>query len=145
MWIYILIGLLVIYALYKERQALGCRGFLDTSGKDCDNVNGKAVKGTKPLSTDLAIDLCDKIELAASYHDRFVKWRAIFLFSVLTTLVLWFLLYRKIPSEWDMVVSIITLMLLSMLSLGFYKFHLEDHIKRNIISSISKLKEKYFS
>jgi len=146
MWIYIIIIAFVIYALFKERQALGCGSILDAhEGKDCDNGNGKAIKGSKPYPSDLSHVLCDKIDLAASYHDRFVKWRAIFLFSVIATLLLGFILHQKLPSEWEMVVSISVLMLLALLAHGFYKFHLEDHVKKNIHTGTAILKKKYFS
>lgn len=144
MWIYIIIIALSLYALYKERQALGCGGIISIpDGKDCDNANGKAIKGSKPHSHDKPHTICDKIDFASSYHDRFVKWRAIFLFSVIATLLLWFVLYQKLPSEWESVVSILILMLLAILAHGFYKFHLEDHVKKNIQTGTEMLRKHF--
>jgi hypothetical protein len=141
MLVYILVILLVVYCIYKERQALGCGGIKAMiNSVDCDNQKGKAVNGTAPSHEDTISDSLDKIEYAAKYHDRFVKWRAIYLFAVASSIILWFAANHQFPSEWELVVSIGTLSLSALLFLSFYKFHLEDHISTNIISNIKKLK-----
>lgn len=139
MWIYIFIGIFLIYALYKERQALGCGSMLD--GRDCDNANGKAVKGTAPLSTDPPGVLLNKIDYAAAYQNRFVKWRAVFIVSFCTAMLLWFVVYKRIPSEWELVVVMTVLFVTMFMATSFYRFHLYDHINENIDASTNLLRQ----
>lgn len=143
MWIYILIIIVLLYALYKERQALGCGNFLD--GKDCDNANGKAVKGSAPSPKDSCDQLLDKIDYAADYQSRFVKWRAFLILSFLGMLLLWFAVFQKFPSEWELVVGMLVLFLVMSSASSFYKFHLYNHIEHNIDESTEILRQRYSS
>lgn len=140
MWVYVLIALLCVYALYKERQALGCPTIPD--GKDCDNQNGKAVKGSQPSDYDSKSDLYMRLKLAASYKDRFVFWRIALLTSVVCAFILWFVLYHRIPTEWELVVLIIVISSVTYFTDNFYKFHLVDHVKKNILSTVALLETK---
>ncbi len=140
MWIYIIVTIVILYALYKERQALGCSNFFD--GKDCDNINGKAVKGTTPFSGDSSEELLDKIELGARYQERFVKWRAFLIVSFLATLLIWFVLYKKFPNEWELITVMLILFFAMSSASSFYTFHLYNYVKRNIGDSAEMLRER---
>ena len=140
MWLYILIVAVIIYALYKERQALGCGSILEE--KDCDNANGKAVKGSLSSASDSTPEILDKIEFAADYQSRFVKWRSFLMLSFIGTVVLWFVIFGKFPTEWELVCGIIVLFLMSIAVDGFYTFHLYKYIQNNINGSIKILKDR---
>ena len=140
MWVYFIIIIFAIFALYKERQALGCPNI--PNGCDCDNENGKAVKGTLPSPTDSNEEIYDKIKLAANVEERFVKWRVYFIISIVVSLLLWFVVYRRMPKEYEMVVSIIVIMLCLTLANKFYQFHLYRYIKKNIDASVDILDKR---
>ena len=141
MWTYILVFIIILYALYKEREALGCRGIFD--GKDCDNDKGKAVEGSISSKNDNTPEILDKIEYAADYQLRFVKWRAFLIVAFLTTILLWFVVFQKFPREWELVVGILILFVAMSSATGFYLFHLYDHIKKNIDKSTDILRKRY--
>ncbi|MDB4769375.1 hypothetical protein OAG24_00270 [bacterium] len=140
MWIYIIIIAIFIFAIFKERQALGCPTI--PTGVDCDNENGKAVKGTKPYNSDSTNNLLQKIKLAGSYQDRFVKWRIFYVMSILVTIVSWFVIFKRFPSEWELVLMLIVLMLAFVGTDNFYKFHLSDCVKEHIKSSVNILESR---
>lgn len=141
MWVYILIGILALYALYKEREALGCPTI--PNGEDCNNQEGKAVKGTRASPYDTEIDLFLKLKRAGSYKDRFVFWRVALLSSIVCSFVIWFILYRRIPSEWELVVLIVVISSVTYFTDNFYKFHLVDHVKKNIEEIVDIMNRKY--
>nr|QBK86624.1 MAG: 3 transmembrane helices protein [Marseillevirus LCMAC102] len=140
MWIYVIVVIIILYAVYKERQALGCSYFFN--GKDCDNSNGKAVEGSHPFTTDNTSEILDKIKYAAAYQDRFVKWRSFLIVSFLMTGLIWFIIYKKMPSEWELVVFLMVLFLGMSLSTNFYRFHLSNHIEHNIDESVEILRQR---
>lgn len=140
MWVYALVIILVIYAIYKERQAMGCGNISDQ--KDCDNANGKAVKGSKSHQSESTSQILDRISFGSCYNDRFVKWRGIYLISVTCIILMWFVIYNNIPSQRELIIGIIVLMLVITLALSFYKFHLQDHVQRNIQHNVDILKQR---
>lgn len=140
MWIYASVTALLIYALYKECQALGCDNPLN--GIDCDNKSGKAVKGTSSNHQEPTSEILRKIDRAASYNTRFVKWRSYLLMAFGTTMILWFILFKKIPTEWQLITCMLVIFAAITLLSGFYHFHLYKHVKGNIHRSVNILRER---
>jgi len=140
MWVYLIIGIILVYALYKERQALGCPEV--PNGEDCDNQNGKAVRGTSPSPRDSTHRLLSKLKLAGSYKDRFVFWRIAIWVAFICAILIWFILYQKFPSEWELVVMMLTISSVLYVTDGFYKFHLSDHVKKNIHQTTDLLQNR---
>ena len=140
MWIYAAVATIFVYAVYKERQALGCPNI--PNGNDCDNINGKAVKGSAVNSNMSSATILDKIEYAAHYDDRWVKWRIFFMLSVCFAIVAAYIMQGKLVSEKDLLVYVTVLMLSLTLTTGFYKFHLTDHVTANISTGVNILKSR---
>lgn len=140
MWIYILVFVLLLHTIYKERQSLGCGNFFE--GVDCDNGNGKAVRGSAPQKGDIESELLNKIDHAAEYNSRFVKWRIFFILSVVMMGLLWFIIFKKFPTEWEFVVGIVVLFSLMASTSSFYDFHLHEHVKNNVQKSVDILRER---
>ncbi len=136
--IFIIFIFVIGYVVYKERQALGCGNFFE--GKDCDNANGKAVRGTSPHPGDDTLTLLNKIDVAANYHSRFVQWRVFFLLAISCMLILWLVIFKRLPTLWEGSVGFIILFLAFILTSSFYKFHLSDHIKTNIEQCTNSLR-----
>ena len=141
MWVYIIVFIVLLYALYKERQALGCGNFF--KGKDCNNANGKAVLGTASLPSDSTSEILDKIKYAADFDSRFVKWRAFLLISFCATVFLWFVIFKRFPPEWELLIMLLILFTTLSLAAGFYRFHLYNFVEQNIDGSVEILRNRY--
>jgi hypothetical protein len=137
---YILIVFFLCFVIYKERQALGCPNIPD--GTDCDNENGKAVKGTKPYITDTNEDIYDKIKKASKFMDRWVIWRLSILIGLISILFLIFFLYQRLPDIKELIIGMFVISYVVYFTINFYKFHLIDYIKNNILDSIEILKSR---
>lgn len=140
MWVYLLISVCFLYAFYKEREALGCPTI--PNGEDCDNANGKAVRGTKPLPTDTNAVIFDKIRKAADFADRWVVWRISFLLSISCTLLIYFFLYQRAPLEHEALMGIFVISAIVYSILNFYKFHLINYVRNNIDESVRILEQR---
>ena len=140
MWIYLLIIYIVCYCIYKERQSLGCYTIIEC--KDYDNKNGKAVKGTESSPDDSTEKVLDTIDFATDYQNRFVKWRILLLLSIFASVLIWFLLYKKLIPEWEMIFVTIMLFVIMASAVGYYKFHLDDHVMQNIRNSVNILRKR---
>lgn len=97
MYIYIFVAVLLIFALWKERQALGCPEN-PLNFTDCDNANGKAVKGTRSSPSDPTPVVVKKIKEAADFADKWVIWRVGFLLSFPCVVLIYFLTNSPSPS-----------------------------------------------
>ena len=139
-WVYLIIFLFVIYALYKERQFLGCKTIPD--GSDCDNPNGKAVKGSEPLSSDDSQTLLNKIDFASKYTDREVVWRRSVIFSFIAIVMYAYLIYAAFPSAYHLFCGILIMAAVMYFSFNFYKYHMSDYIKNNIQASTDILRNR---
>ena len=140
LWFSFIFGLLYFYALYKEIQALGCPNIPD--GRDCDNANGKAVKGTNPLPSDSTSTVFDKITKAADFGNRWVMWRIGFLISVPCILLIYFITKGGLPSPRELIVGTFVITALVYFMLNFYKFHLINHVQSNIDEGVTILRSR---
>lgn len=121
-------------------QSLGCSGFFDM--KDCDNANGKAVKGTKPSLNDSNEVILKKIVLASQFMDRFVVWRVCIIVSVAATLLLYFINASRLPTEVELITAVLSIAALGYFALNFYKFHMVSYIEKNIAEGATILKQR---
>jgi RsiW-degrading membrane proteinase PrsW (M82 family) len=140
MWFVIAFAILYFYVLYKERQALGCPNI--PNGTDCDNANGKAVKGTDPSTKDSTSTIFDKIVKAADFGNRWVMWRIGFLLSVPCILLIHFITKGGLPTPREFVVGTFVITALVYFTLNFYKFHLINHVQSNIDEGVDILRAR---
>lgn len=140
MWVYFLIAACFVYALYKEREALGCPTI--PNGEDCDNANGKAVRGTKPFPTDSSPEIFGKIKKAAGFADRWVVWRISFLLALPCIFFIFFFLYQRVPDEREAMIGIFVISAIVYSVLNFYKFHLINYIEANIDEGVKILESR---
>lgn len=129
MIVYISIILIFIYAVYKERQALGCR-FIP-NGTDCDNANGKVVHGTKSYPNDTQEVLKTNMKNAIYANERFVVWRLSYIIAFFSSIIIWFLCFRHIPKESELLISLLVIGTLLYFSFGFYQFHMWGYVQKN--------------
>lgn len=95
MYVYIFVAILLIFAIYKERQALGCPEN-PFSISDCDNANGKAVKGTRSFPSDATNVVANKIKTASDFADKWVMWRIGFIISFPCVVLIYFFLNSSV-------------------------------------------------
>lgn len=164
MYIYIFVGILLIFAIWKERQALGCADNPFTL-TDCDNANGKAIRGTKSSPSDPTDKVVENVKKAADFADRWVMWRIALLLSFPCVVIIYFFLNSSIfassgkscfsptgnaediicslvksfPSEKELVVGMFVITTVVYFTLNFYKFHLINYAKRNIDEGVDIL------
>ena len=140
MWVYIFIIVFLIYAYYKERQALGCPNI--PTGQDCDNANGKAVKGSAPNPQDEPDVLFTKISYAAGFWDRWVIWRIAILAAAVSVMMIYFFLYERVPEENELAIGVFVIAAVIYFTMNFYKFHLYSYVENNINQSINLLRAR---
>ena len=140
MWVYLLIAAIVVYAIYKERQALGCPNMPD--GTDCDNANGKPIKGTHPLPTEATNIVVEKTKAAADFASKWVMWRTALILAVISTLLIFYFLWQRFPTEKELAISGFVITGAVYFTLNFYKFHLFDHARNNIDDGIDILNSR---
>lgn len=140
MIVYVIMVILLIYALYKENQALGCESLF--SCKDCDNQNGKAVANTKSDETDTTEEIYAKINKAATFTDRFVTWRIGYIVGFAAALLIIFLIYQSFPTELELLVITLIVGVLIYFTFNFYNFHLIKCIEKNIRESAAILQRR---
>jgi len=140
MIVYIAVGLTLVYALVKERSMLGCKVIPDAD--DCDNANGKVVKGCSPNASDTDEQLVNKLVNSAHYCDRIVVWRQAVILSFLSATLIWFILKERFPTEYELLVSMLVMSALIYFTSGFYKFHMHDYVRQNIVDAALIIKER---
>lgn len=164
MYVYIFVGILLLFALWKERQALGCSDNPFTT-TDCDNANGKAIRGTKSSPGDSTPTVVGNIKKAADFADRWVMWRVALLLSFPCVVIIYFFLNSSIltssgktcfsptgkdddiicslvksfPSEKELVVGMFVITTVVYFTMNFYKFHLINYARRNIDEGVDIL------
>ncbi len=137
MLIYAAVAGLTAFALYKERQALGCPTVPD--GSDCDNANGKAVRDTFSSNSDSTHEVVNKTIKAADFANRWVTWRIGLLASIPCVGFMYFLLYKRIPTEQELLLCVAVITAAIYFMFNFYKFHLIDYARDNVIRGVNIL------
>ena len=140
MWVYLFVTFLVLYSLYKERQNVGCPSL--PTMKDCQNQNGKPVLGTKGTVNDTVDELLRKIDYGAAYSDRWVIWRIPLLCGIIGTIITFYLLHKRFPTEFELVVGTISFGSVAYFARSYYKFHLQNVVRDNIQHNVLLLFQK---
>lgn len=138
--VYAVIVFIIVYALYKERQALGCPTL--PNGTDCDNANGKAIVGTKPHPSDSNAVLYEKINKGACFLDRVVSWRYSIIIGAVSTVLLTYFTHQRFPSPQEWAIGMFVIAGACYFTSSFYKYHLGDYIQHNIEDSVKILKSR---
>jgi hypothetical protein len=139
MWVYAIIGAILIYAIYKERQALGCPTFPD--GRDCDNANGKALTGTEPFPHDSPYELEAKIRKASAFMERWVVWRFSVILSFCSVMISMFFIHQRIPTETELAIGMFVSSTLIYFTMNFYRFHMGRYVEENVNKGLSMLSQ----
>lgn len=139
--IYLIFASFIIGIFLKERADLGCD--VNDITKACDNQYGSAVIGTKSSENDNTHLILEKIRFGARTSDRTVIWRKNIMLSTAIVFAIWGITLKRIPSSWELITSVVTVMLLLTYVEGFYKFHLTDKVTKNTEDAIDILQNRY--
>ena len=140
MFVYLIFGVLFAYAVYKERQQLGCPAFPST--EDCDNAKGKPLRGTQPSETDSTDELFGKIKKAGAWAGQWVIWRIGLIIATIFTLLLFFVLEHRLADERELVVGSLIGTFLFVFAMNFEKFHFWDYVEGNINRSVELIEKR---
>ena len=136
-WI-VLLCIVLLYAILKEREELGCHRI--SIARQCDDENSVYVKGTKMDVNDTYDDLHKKLISIVSYHEKAGVWRRCFILATLITFSS-FLIYIfscKYNISW-FAIHIITFCILYFF-FNFINFHHFRYLKNNGMEIIERMK-----
>jgi Ca2+/Na+ antiporter len=84
----------------------------------------------------------DNLEYIIEDLSYVVSWRTHFLVSVISILLIYFLTFRRIPTEWELVIGIISIVLLLTIITNFTNYHIIMFYQKNMIDLWENIKLK---
>lgn len=131
------IFIILIYAVLKEREELGC--YRISIAQQCIDDESVYIKGTKSMPDDTTDVLKDRVISALSYHDKGGVWKRCLIIATLIIVVI--VLFEQ--AFCDRVAKWITLHVILFTILYFYFNYLNYHhfrnLKKNGVESLSLL------
>jgi hypothetical protein len=140
----IIVCIILLYVLYKERCELGCK-HLSIHHK-CDFDDSVYIKNTKLEKNDNCQDLLHKLESIVSYHEKGGIWkRCIIIATICVSFI--FVVY-KINSKFDSIYHYILLLLLIFTVIYLYHNFINYHqfriLKNNTLEIINQINKKCY-
>ncbi len=118
MWIYLIFAIGGLYALLKERELLGCTSNPTDAWKQCDKYRNIP----QPTSYDP-----EKLYATTSRTIDFVttkvEWRSNLVTSLIACLVLWYVMFRRVPTEWELLTVTFVIYAILFMKDSFFKYH----------------------
>ena len=140
-WFAILIyggALVALYAsVMLEYKDLYC----PCEGQKCKTGNGAAFAEGKAKSGDDLHTLLAKIRISSRYDEASVYWRRCIIFSVLLSFSLLLIVFRRIPTSYELLASFILIYLFTFLFLVFY----QETVSKLATAQINELTELVYS
>ena len=130
MLIYIIVIIIVIYALYMERRELGCPP--NFFGTNCDNQLGTALRGTKPSPEDDTTTVFSKMRKASLFSNKWVTWRIALITSFFSAIFIFYTLQNRLATEKELFVGMAVITGLVYYILNFYQYHLMNFAAANV-------------
>lgn len=135
MWVYLIVALALAYALYKERESMGCSGY--NLMRWCSIKDGKVIDPeTIPSEGDDVDILLRKAYKSNNGTPCLVGWRRNFMLSALIVVVLWFALFKRMVNEWELVVGIVVVFCMLSAADTYYNHHILKPVVHNTADSI---------
>ena len=142
---YVLLFVLFVYAVVMEVQDVRCPT-TNATNEECDLGGGMSFSGSRPEPSDSCDVLLNKIDNAAGYEVKSVKWRRSFIIS--TVLVLVLLLVGGISGgafpAWHNLYLYVVLGFVVILGFNmYYGYHIFRKAEGWIFDSTDLLREKF--
>ncbi len=120
--IYIILSIITAIVLDVEIREMNCP---HPNALDSECGFGKAglYVASIPNDNDDIPTLLDKIDIASDVLTRTIYWRRSYILSIIITLALWIMLFRKMPNGYELLFSILLIMFILYFSCNFYSFH----------------------
>lgn len=135
----IIFSILLIYATKMEYSDLFCS---TNKGKQiCKSGNGVAYREGKPSPNDSVDVLLQKISYSSIYETNSVKWRRCLILSVVITLVLFFLLFSRLPTGREFLICVLIIYFTMYLMLSFYQSQVAKYAVKQILTSIKYIND----
>ncbi len=139
LWVHgALMGLVGTYALFKERQELGCEG-LGTVRRQCRDEESVYVRGTEPVPGDTRQDARRKLVSVLSYHEKGGVWKRCFLLATVLA-YLGFVIQRATASPgWAAAVSHLVFLAVLYFYWNFLNYHHFRALKRHGVMLLDRI------
>ena len=129
MYIYAIFFILLIYAIYQER--------IDMSERRYINPN------SKPNSNDSAYKLLQKYKESTSYfYINWIRWRVPYISTIFIIFLVWYIIFKKIPTEWNLVTCGGPIFLYLYSVWEFYNHHLIKNFTDHLVNISNTLEDK---
>lgn len=115
------------------------------SAKQCGPGKGVAYVKGRPFTRDSPDTLLDKISLSSSYENNTVKWRRCLIFSFFVTVIIFLLVFSRLPCGKELLICVLILYCCMYFMLSFYQNEISRPATRQIDVSIDLLRDKLFS
>lgn len=141
--IYTVLICVTVYAIKMEYTDLRCPT-TKTHSKHCGPGKGAAYYRGRPFTRDTPDILLDKISLSGGYENNAVKWRRCLIFSLLVTLIIFLLVFTRLPSGKELLICVLVLYCCMYFMLSFYQNQISRYATRQIDVSLDLLRDKIF-
>lgn len=140
--LFIILFIIFIYCILKEREELGSIRF--GIKRNLDDNNSVYVKNTQYNPNDTIKDLNEKIISIISYHEKGAIWRRCYIFSILLCLILFILIKSScnINSVYFWICLIILYTAIIYFYFNFINYHHFRVLKNNGIKILEELNIK---
>ena len=136
--LYAIIILVLTFAKKMEMSDLNCPSY----GCDkslCREGNGTHYQGVDPEDGDSPRTLGRKIIEASHVHRKTVYWRRSLLVSFFSLIILWLILFKRLPSGPEIMTGLFVVGGIWYFSFNFYNYHHLDHAQKKIVTLTKKL------
>jgi hypothetical protein len=138
----IIFGIIIVYAIMKEREELGCYRF--SIGRQCIDEESVYIKNTKAEPGDTCNVLYERMESIMSYNEKSVVWRRCIIIA--TIIAIFIYIVYSINYKLDKITHYGVLFLLIFALLYFYHNYIHYHhfrlLKKNGIENLKLIREK---
>jgi hypothetical protein len=136
---------LVIYAVLKERQELGC--YRLSIDRQCIDENSIYLKNTKGYKTDSCQILYEKMESILSYHEKGGIWKRCLILATIITSFIYIVsnsnINKKINNNiYQYVIFLLVIFAIIYFYHNFLNYHHFRKLKQNGIEILSLIKQK---
>jgi hypothetical protein len=134
---------IIVYAVLKERQELGCYRF--SIHRQCIDENSVYMKNTKGFETDSGKVLYEKMESILSYHEKAGVWKRCLILATTITLFIYIVsnINKKITNNiYQYVVFLLVIFAIIYFYHNFLNYHHFRKLKLNGIEILNLIKQK---
>jgi hypothetical protein len=139
MILYIIILSLSLFVLYFEGREYS----VSFKNRDFFDVKNSRLCRDNIISDSDNVPSCfSKLKNIILYNNEFVFWRVCFIISLLTSILIYIVVYKTFPDEWSLFTYMLCIFIISYFVLNFYLFHIHKDVSNIINNNISILMTK---